>query len=165
VIGDFARTSIDQVSRFLGPPTRKAVLTCDRKEGSIPIVEWGDFVLEGRSGRFSAYVYAAGGMNALALLPNSVPYRSAVPALRTSKEITLGSTVAQLHAAYPGAKDEAIGYGSEYSRVVVTDNFDSSSSLDFTTTSDTPNGKVVAIDAGDSVYCPILLPSDTTAAS
>ena len=61
-------------------------------------VEWGDLAVEFHSHRFTGYRYISGGFE---LTTHYKPLTTVAPKVTTSTGISLGSTVRQLHAAYP----------------------------------------------------------------
>jgi len=81
--------TVGELSALLGAPTARGVNS-----------GWGDLAAEFRSGRFSGYRYLVGGYDfSLRGAPRHTS-KAAVPKLVTSTGVSLGSTLAELRAAY-----------------------------------------------------------------
>ena len=95
----FGVTEADAVTALrakFGAPTAEGINTgCGSR---FTEVEWGDLAVEFRSHRFSGYRYVSGGFE---LTTHYRPRKTVSPKVTTSTGISLGSTVRQLHAAYP----------------------------------------------------------------
>lgn len=100
-----SKSSIVQgISRLFGKPTSDYTTTCGG--GKVNIIEWGDLIAQlptpgpttGPIG-FS-FGYVTGGQAAVAAGHTSLS-TSHKPEIRTTKGVTLGSTVSELKAAYP----------------------------------------------------------------
>jgi hypothetical protein len=89
------------LQEWLGPPNAKGSNTACGSGFSE--VAWHDFVAEFRLGRFSGYRFVTGGypLTTPGSPDDPVSATSTAPALSTARSITLGSTLKELHAAYP----------------------------------------------------------------
>ncbi len=93
-------TAVAELSAMFGTPDARGVNTgCSSRYTEV---EWGDLTAEFRSNIFSGYRYMKGGYPITT--PGSPheahPPKGATPDLATAKGISLGSTLAQVRAAY-----------------------------------------------------------------
>ena len=90
--------TVGELSALLGAPTARGVNSgCGPRYTEV---DWGDLAAEFRSGRFSGYRYLVGGYDfSLRGAPRHTS-KAAVPKLVTSTGVSLGSTLAELRAAY-----------------------------------------------------------------
>jgi hypothetical protein len=90
--------AVARLTALFGAPSSRGVNTgCGRRYAEV---EWGDFIAEFRAKRFTGYRYRRGGYP-LTTPGSPRPSSRSGPQLATAAGITLGSTVRQLHAAYP----------------------------------------------------------------
>jgi len=91
-------TAVSELSNLFGPPSARFV-----NSGCSPRyteVAWGELYAEFRLGKFSGYRYLRDGWPPQTYARRRPPPKVVSPKIATSKGITLGSTLAQVRAAY-----------------------------------------------------------------
>jgi hypothetical protein len=128
--------TVADLSALFGAPSARGQNTgCGPRYSEV---EWGDLIAEFRLGRFSGFRYAKGGfpLTTPGSPHDSSPPTGGSPKLATAKGITLGSTLAQLRAAY-GAL-----------RLIGTDRWRSAEGLVFVDSAKAPAKPIVEIKIG-----------------
>jgi hypothetical protein len=100
--GKTKRKTVIELSRLFGTPWARGLNTaCGFRYSEV---EWADFVAEFRSGRFSGFRFIKGGypLTTAGSPREASPSTTISPKLAFSAGVSLGSSVAELRAAYAG---------------------------------------------------------------